>query len=128
MALRITPSLVVCVIGAGVTGALLALPPAASDDAAPPPAPAAVAGAPPPVDIRIADYSFGQPRTVGAGAVVHVSNADAEAHTLTAEDGTFDTGSVDGGTVVSFTAPAVPGTYAFYCDIHPTMTGSLVVD
>ena len=76
---------------------------------------------------QIADFSFGQPRTVAAGAVVQVSNADAEAHTLTAEDGTFDTGSVDGGTVVSFTAPTVPGTYSFYCDIHPSMTGSLVV-
>ena len=128
MALRVTPSLVVCVVGAGVTGALLALPPAA-DDAASLPAPAAVAGgAPASVEIRIADYSFGQPRTVEAGAVVQVSNADAEAHTLTAEDGTFDTGSVDEGTVVSFTAPTVPGTYSFYCDIHPSMTGSLVLD
>ena len=127
MALRITPTLVVCAVGAGVTGALLVLPPAA-DDATPPPAPVSVpGGAPAPVDIRIADFSFGQPRTVAGGAVVQVSNADAEAHTLTAEDGTFDTGSVDGGTVVSFTAPTVPGTYSFYCDIHPSMTGSLVV-
>jgi plastocyanin len=127
MALRITPTLVICAIGAGVTGALLALPPA-DDDATPLPAPVSVAGgAPAPVEVRIADFSFGQPRTVAAGAVVQVSNADAEAHTLTAEDGTFDTGSVDGGTVVSFTAPTVPGTYSFYCDIHPTMTGSLVV-
>ena len=127
MALRTTPTLVVCAIGAGVTGALLALPPA-DDDATPLPAPATVAGGAAPVAIRIADFSFGAPRTVPAGAVVQVSNADAEAHTLTAEDGTFDTGSVDGGTVVSFTAPTVPGTYTFYCDIHPTMTGSLVVD
>ena len=128
MALRITPTLVVCAIGAAVTGALLALPPADDAAPAPAPAPAAAAGsAPAPIDIRIADFSFGAPRTVAAGAVVHVTNADAEAHTLTAEDGTFDTGSVDGGTVVSFTAPTVPGTYTFYCDIHPTMTGSLVV-
>ena len=81
-----------------------------------------------PVAIEIADFSFGQPRTVAVGGVVQVSNADAEAHTLTAEDGTFDTGSVDEGTVVSFTAPTVPGTYSFYCDIHPSMTGSLVVE
>jgi len=78
--------------------------------------------------VQIADFSFGPPRTVAGGAVIQVSNADAEAHTLTAEDGVFDTGSVDGGTVVSFTAPAVPGTYTFFCDIHPSMTGSLVVD
>lgn len=128
MALRFTPTLAVCAIGAGVTAALLALPPA-DDDATPVPPPASVpGGAAAPVAISIADFSFGQPRTVAVGAVVQVSNADAEAHTLTAEDGTFDTGSVDEGTVVAFTAPTVPGTYSFYCDIHPSMTGSLVVE
>ena len=120
MTLRFTPTVAICAIGAVVTAGLLALPPADDD-----PAPAAPAGAS--ASIAIADFSFGQPRTVAGGAVVQVSNADAEAHTLTAEDGTFDTGSVDGGTVVSFTAPAAPGTYTFYCDIHPSMTGSLVV-
>ena len=129
-ALRFTPTVVICVVGAAVTGALLALPPADDDDdVAPLPAPASTPdGAPAPVAIQIADFSFGAPRTVAAGAVVQVSNADAEAHTLTAEDGSFDTGSVDEGSVVSFTAPAVPGTYSFYCDIHPSMTGQLVVE
>jgi plastocyanin len=119
MTLRFTPTVAICAIGAVVTAGLLALPPADED-----PAPAVAPGT---ASIAIADFSFGQPRTVPGGSVVQVSNADAEAHTLTAEDGTFDTGSVDGGTVVSFTAPTVPGTYSFYCDIHPTMTGSLVV-
>jgi len=126
--LRLTPTVAICAIGAAVTGALLALPPA-DEGATPLPAPASVpGGAAAPVAIQIADFSFGRARTVAAGAVVQVSNADAEAHTLTAEDGAFDTGSVDGGTVVSFTAPAVPGTYSFSCDIHPSMTGSLVVE
>lgn len=127
MTLRFTPTLAICAIGAGVTAALLALPPAA-DDATPVPAPASTPAGAAPIAIQIADFSFGQPRTVAVGAVVQVSNADAEAHTLTAEDGTFDTGSVDEGTVVAFTAPTVPGTYSFYCDIHPSMTGSLVVE
>lgn len=128
MALRFTPTLAVCALGAIVTGALLALPPADDDSSVPAPAAPAPAGAPAPVAITIADFSFGAPRTVAAGAVVQVTNADAAAHTLTAEDGTFDTGSVDEGTTVSFTAPAVSGTYEFFCDIHPTMTGQLVVD
>jgi plastocyanin len=123
---RITPTVVVCGLGAAVTGALLALPPT-DDDTTPVPVATVPGGAAAPVSITIADFSFGGPRTVVAGAVVHVSNADAEAHTLTAGDGTFDTGSVEEGTVVSFTAPTVPGTYAFFCDIHPSMTGSLVV-
>ena len=130
MALRFTPTLAICAIGAAITGALLALPPA--DSGAPAPAPAAPApgastGASP-VAIEIHDFSFGEPRTVAAGAAVQVTNADAAAHTLTAQGGAFDTGSVDTGTVVSFTAPAAPGTYEFFCEIHPSMTGSLVVN
>ena len=63
-----------------------------------------------------------------AGAAVEVSNADGTAHTLTARDGAFDTGAVDAGTTVAFTAPAAPGTYDYFCAIHPSMTGSLVVN
>ena len=127
MALRFTPTLAICVIGAAVTGALLALPPA-DDDSTPAPVATGAPGAPAPVVIAIADFDFGAPRTVSAGAVVQVTNADAAAHTVTAEDGAFDTGSVDGGTAASFTAPGVPGSYEFHCDIHPEMTSSLVVD
>ena len=124
MALRVTPTLVICAIGAAVSAALLALPPA--DDAADTTVPAAATGTL--AAIRIADFDFGPPRTVRAGADVLVDNADAEAHTMTAESGAFDTGSVDGGTTVAFRAPTAPGTYEFYCDIHPSMTGELVVD
>jgi plastocyanin len=127
MALRFTPTLAICAIGAGITGALLALPPA--DKATSVPAPATQpGGAPATATITISNFDFGPPRTVSAGAVVQVGNADAEAHTVTARNGAFDTGSVDEGTIVSFRAPTVPGTYEFYCDIHSSMTGQLVVD
>ena len=129
MALRFTPTVAVCAIGAVVAGGLLALPAAdkATQPALPPPAsqPGGVQTA---VAITIENFDFGQPRTVSGGADVQVSNADAEAHTMTARNGAFDTGSVDEGTSVSFKAPSVPGTYEFYCDIHPSMTGQLVVD
>ena len=48
MALRFTPTLAVCLIGAGITGALLALPASDSNGA-----PATVAPA-----VEIADFSF----------------------------------------------------------------------
>ncbi len=130
MALRFTPTLAICAIGAAVTGALLALPPAESNDAATPPPATVAGGAPvaPAAAIDIADFSFGQPRTVGVGGAVEVTNADDTAHTLTADGGAFDTGAVDGGSTVSFTAPGTPGTYDFFCAIHPSMTGSLVVN
>jgi plastocyanin len=133
MALRVTPTVVICAIGAAVTGALLAWPPADSaEPAVPPPvAPAGSAAPAAPAEsaaIAIADFSFGESRTVGAGAAVQVTNADAAAHTLTAKGGAFDTGSVDQGVTTSFTAPAAPGTYEFFCEIHPSMTGLLVVN
>jgi plastocyanin len=127
MALRFTPTVAICAIGAAVAGALLALPPVDTSTETPLPAPAAQPGTAP-VSITIQNFDFGQPRTVLVGTDVQVSNADAEAHTMTARNGAFDTGSVDEGTSVTFKAPSVPGTYEFYCDIHPSMTGQLVVD
>ena len=55
------------------------------------------------------------------------ANRDAEPHTVTAVDGSFDSGPIGSGLAVSFAAPAAPGTYAFVCTIHPSMTGQLVV-
>ena len=127
MALRFTPTVAICAIGAVVAGGLLALPPVDKSTETPLPAPAAQPGVAP-ASITIQNSDFGQPRTVLVGADVQVSNADAEAHTMTARNGAFDTGSVDEGTSVTFKAPSVPGTYEFYCDIHPSMTGQLVVD
>ena len=71
MALRFTPTLAVCLIGAGITGALLALPATDSNGASPvtvaPPAggsaPALAAAT-----IEIADFSFAGSRTATAGA------------------------------------------------------------
>jgi plastocyanin len=105
-----------------VTGALLALPASSPEESTVPPG-AAPAGA----SVQIADFRFGPARTV-AGSSVAVVNADAVAHTLTANDGAFGTGLVDGGASVTFTAPTAPGTYEFACEIHPSMTGTLVVD
>ena len=56
-----------------------------------------------------------------------MSNSDSTAHTVTANDNGFDTGSVDGGASKTFTAPSAPGTYDFHCNIHSTMKGSLRV-
>ena len=39
----------------------------------------------------------------------------------------FDTGSTAPGAEGEFTAPAEPGTYAFHCAIHASMTGTLTV-
>jgi plastocyanin len=66
--------------------------------------------------------------TAAAGAEVTFDNQDGTAHTLTADDGAFDTGPVAAGESATVSAPADPGTYAFHCDIHPSMTGQLTVE
>src|SRR4051812_8488202 len=73
--------------------------------------------------VVIKDFAF-SPATlrVSAGATVAVTNDDGAAHTLTADDGTFDSGRLDGGQRATITIDE-PGTYAYHCDIHNYMTG-----
>lgn len=65
--------------------------------------------------------------TVAPGSKVEVENEGAAPHTVTADDGTFDTDRVEPGASTSFTAPTEPGDYAYHCEIHPAMTGTLTV-
>jgi plastocyanin len=125
---RITASLVVCMTAASFTaGALLFADDSQPTTAAtvPPPAvaaPAAVTGA----AMTIADFGF-SPVTVAAGATVTVTNADGAPHTVTAVGGEFATGLIDAGATATFVAPTQPGTYTFFCEVHPTMQATLVV-
>ncbi|WP_240134750.1 cupredoxin domain-containing protein [Streptomyces sp. MUM 178J] len=79
--------------------------------------------------ITIRDFAFTPPTlTVSPGATVTVVNQDSASHTVTATDGeSFDTGEIAGGRSATFTAPDTPGTYPFFCSIHPRMTGTLTV-
>lgn len=69
-----------------------------------------------------------QPSVISAqvGDVVVWVNTGGAAHTVTANDGGFDSGNLNSGETFSWTASA-PGTYAYICSYHPWMTGMLVV-
>ncbi len=99
---------------------------AATNDAAPPvPASSAPAAA---HTLEISDFLFvPQTLTVPAGAVVTVANQDGANHTVTATDGSFDTGNIAGHATGTFTAPTTPGSYPYKCAIHPFMTGKVTV-
>jgi len=96
-----------------------AVPPPAP---APPPPPPSVAG-----DVRIADFSFG-PATlsVPAGSTVRWVNGGVAPHTVTARDGSFDSGFLSTGDGFARTL-TIPGTIEYFCTLHPTMTGTVIV-
>jgi plastocyanin len=79
-------------------------------------------------DVGIAGFSF-SPKTVtiSVGDMVTWDNSDAQHHTATADDGSFDTGPISSGTPKSVTF-STAGTFAYHCSIHPRMTGSIVVE
>jgi plastocyanin len=75
-----------------------------------------------------ADFTFTMPKgTVKAGSEVYFENKGPSDHTMTADDGSFDTKPVAAGKTAEFDAPTAPGTYTFHCSIHPSMTGTLTV-
>jgi plastocyanin len=76
--------------------------------------------------IKIFEFSFGEPITVSAGTTVTVRNDDGVGHTWTADDGSFDSGTLGPGDTFEQTFDE-PGTFAFHCNIHPSMTGTLTV-
>lgn len=79
--------------------------------------------------IEIKDFKYAPGTlTVKAGEKVNVTNMDSAGHSVTADDGSFDSGIVSSGTPGTFTAPTKPGTYAFHCIPHPSIVGTLVVE
>lgn len=66
--------------------------------------------------------------SVAAGAEVRFKNAGEAPHTMTADDGAFDSGTVEAGGSATVTAPDEPGDYPFHCEIHPNMTATLTVE
>lgn len=80
----------------------------------------------PAATITISGFSFGDPVTVQAGDTVAVVNNDGVPHTWTSEDDVFNL-SLSGGAQGTFTFEE-PGEYAFFCSIHPSMTGTITVE
>jgi plastocyanin len=77
--------------------------------------------------IAIRDFKFSPSTlTVSSGAQINASNDDSTTHTVTADDGSFNTGDIGAGSSKTFSAPS-PGRYAYHCEIHSFMHGTLVV-
>ncbi|CAB4888153.1 unannotated protein [freshwater metagenome] len=74
--------------------------------------------------LTIKGFAFGA-LTVAAGELFTITNDDTARHTVTADDGSF-TVTVEPGTSSDLAIP-VAGTYKIHCEIHSSMTGSIVV-
>ena len=64
--------------------------------------------------------------TVHAGDTVAFVNDDDEAHTVTAVDKSFASGGLDTGDTWKHVF-AKPGSYKYFCELHPFMKGTVVV-
>jgi plastocyanin len=77
--------------------------------------------------ITIANFRFSpDPLVVKAGTPIAVTNADGTVHTVTAKDGSFDTGDLAAGAHGTITIGRA-GTYDYFCNIHNYMTGRIEV-
>ena len=116
----------------GLTAAaLLALVVASSPFAAAQNTPAALPGravtAAAGPEVRIENFQFTPGTiTVSVGATVTWTNRDDTLHTVTAADRRFASPGLDPGEVFSYTF-ADPGSYTYFCSLHPQMTATVIV-
>jgi len=79
------------------------------------------------VEIKIDNFSFAPGTlTVAAGTTVTWTNQDDIPHTAVSTDGVFKSKVMDTDEKFSYTFTK-PGTFPYFCSIHPKMTGTIVV-
>ena len=115
-----------CSIHPDMHATLMVAAPGAS---APPPATPPPVVTPPPDSgqVAIIDFDFAPASVhVAVGTTVRWTNGGVAPHTVTAKDGSFDSGFLNTGEVFSRQFTAV-GVIEYLCAIHPAMIGTVVV-
>ena len=91
-------------------------------------APARLGAAPEGPDVRISNFAFApKDLRVKRGATVRWLNQDEETHTVTSDAGAFGSRGLDAGEGYAFTFEKA-GRFSYHCALHPTMTGTVVVE
>ncbi|MGH9954955.1 MAG: hypothetical protein ACRD39_04760, partial [Nitrososphaeraceae archaeon] len=69
------------------------------------------------------------PASVSGGSTVTWNNVDSTPHTATADDGSFDTGIINGGSSGSalINTSTETRTITYHCNVHPEMRGTLQI-
>ena len=83
---------------------------------------------PPGVEVSIDNFSFTPPAIrVKTGTQITWINRDDIPHTVVSTDNAFKSKALDTDDKFSFT-PSKPGTYNYFCSLHPKMTATVVVE
>jgi len=78
--------------------------------------------------VKIVGFAFTTtPVTIHVGDSIEWTNGDSVGHTATADDGSWDTGTIAGGTKASLSFNTA-GTFTYHCSIHSSMHGTVVVE
>ena len=87
-----------------------------------------ISAGPEAAEVKIDNFSF-TPTTlrVKTGTQVTWTNGDDIPHTVVSDDQSFKSKVLDTDQKFTFTA-SKPGTYSYFCSIHPKMTGKVVVE
>lgn len=117
---RVVPVLLVGLLGAAGCGSASTPPPPATVGAS------ASTSAPTSGEFTVKGYKF-PTFTASPGQRLSLVDGDSEPHSVTADDGSFDSGSFDNTAPGALVAPVKPGTYAVHCTVHPSMHGTLTV-
>ena len=84
-------------------------------------------GKAPTVDVKIDNFSFSPPTiTISAGTTVRWTNRDDIPHTVVSDKEIFKSKTLDTDDQFSYIFTK-PGTYDYFCSLHPKMTAKVVV-
>jgi plastocyanin len=98
-------------------------PPPTTDPGSPPP----TSPAPTTSSVSILDRSFSPASlSISAGSTVVWTNVSGRDHNVVADDGSFASADLAGGATYTGTF-TTPGTFRYFCSIHPDMTGVVAV-
>ena len=80
----------------------------------------------PGAEVKIDNFSFGPDLTIAAGTTVTWTNNDDVPHVVASDSNVFKSKPLDTDDHFSYTFTK-PGTYLYYCMIHPRMTAKVIV-
>jgi plastocyanin len=77
-------------------------------------------------EVKIDNFSFGPDLTIPAGTTVTWTNHDDAPHVVASDTNIFKSKALDTDERFAYTFTK-PGTYVYYCTVHPRMTAKVVV-